>query len=166
MFGTLKNLLRRCLGFETPTHQVFGCLGHDSFAGSLKMSYISAICWRLGARATVMTPPQGRSELELISSIKCWTCGRKSPVKPIYNWGSFPKTNSSPVQLGLLPHKGSPIISLFPPIFRGKLAMSFEQNVTREVLEVFITFKLEKKRHTADTLVQWFVSSHLSKTKL
>ena len=28
MFGTLKSLLRRCLGFQTPIHQVFGCLGN------------------------------------------------------------------------------------------------------------------------------------------
>ena len=27
MFGTLKSLLRTCLGVQTPTHWVFGCLG-------------------------------------------------------------------------------------------------------------------------------------------
>ena len=31
VFGTLKSLLRRCLGFQTPIHQVFGCLGFKGF---------------------------------------------------------------------------------------------------------------------------------------
>ena len=31
MFGTSKNLLRRRLGVQIPTHHVFGCLGSSSF---------------------------------------------------------------------------------------------------------------------------------------
>ena len=55
VFGTLKSLLRRCLGFQTPIHQVFGCLGFKGFKqippllmGAFgKFSNPSSRSWRL-----------------------------------------------------------------------------------------------------------------------